>query len=114
MFSFVPITGVPATNRASLETSRASLLQGAGAEAMVPLSPYMYVEVFMCIYNIYIHACILPYIYIYIYMYIYGSASYKGGTLEYPGAKYHVFSLSTPYASILILSYMSILTLYSV
>ena len=38
----------------------------------------------------------------------YGSVSDKGVTLQYLGAKYHVFNLSTSYVFILILSYVSL------
>ena len=44
----------------------------------------------------------------YMYIYTYGSVSDKGVTLQYLGAKYHVFNLSTPYVLILMLSYGSI------
>ena len=48
------------------------------------------------------------YIYIY-YIYIYlATSQIKGVTLQYPGAKYHVFNLSISYVPILILSYVSI------
>ena len=43
--------------------------------------------------------------------YTYGSVSDKGIALQYPGAKYHVLNLSTSYEFILILCYVSILSI---
>ena len=43
-----------------------------------------------------------------LYIYIYGSISDKGVTLQYLGAKYHVFNWSTSHVFVLILSYVSI------
>ena len=57
---------------------------------------------------VYTYICIHIYMYIGIYIYKCGSVSDKGVTLQYPGAKYHVFNLSTSYVFILILSYVSI------
>ena len=47
-----------------------------------------------------------PAAYVHIYIYTYGSVSDNVLTLQYPGAKHHVFNLSTSYAFIHIYIHM--------
>ena len=69
---------------------------------LCPANTHVYIHVY-----IYIHIYTYTYIYILIHSYTY-TYIYIYMCIQHPGAKYHVFNLSTSYVSNLILSYVSI------